>query len=188
MRVALTEEKMDNILLLRESNVPIAKAAELLAVGESTISRVMTAYEAAKVKDYSKLRDISRGGAPAVIWACRKFQIDYSAEIDGAANDVQEEPKTDNTAQAFLSLLDAVRAQTDALKELTKTVASIDSRLTAMQLTQSGFRGDMGEKIKSVVEAINLNADYLEKELQRANDSLGGIKQNTKKRSYQEVN
>lgn len=93
---------------------------------------------------------------------------------------------TDNTAQAFLALLDAVKAQTEAIKELTKSVSEIDRRLSAMQLVQSGMRGDVCEKIGKVVEAVNVNGDIITKEHSKMVDHLGGIKQNTKKRPWQE--
>lgn len=183
---AIDAQTMDNIVMLREKGITIEQTSVFCKCAHATTQRVWQAYKAAQEKNYDVLREIDRRGSNITEWVCAKFGIDASdirltkpekkpePEISEAPKQTAPE-KPDNTALAFVQLAEGIRA-------LTAAVDAIDKRLSVMQLTQQGFRGDMNECVKKLVETINVNGDILTKEHERMIDLLGGIKCNTRKR------
>ena len=183
---ALDAQTMDNIVMLREKGITIEQASVFCKCAHATTQRVWQAYKAAQEKNYDVLRTIDRRGSNITEWACARFGIDVAvlrspdleakaeSESNAAPKKTAQEPP-DNTAMAFVQLAEGLRALALAVKD-------IDNRLSAMQMTQQGFRGDMNDGVKKLAETINVNGDILTKEHERMIDLLGGIKCNTRKR------
>ena len=171
----IDEQKLDNIALLVENGLKIEQIASIVGIGHASASRVKAVIIAAKNNDYEAMQRSCRGSQRIIDWACMKYGIKSPESKQEAPQEAPKQEKPDNTATAFSALLESI-------KELTAAVNAIDKRLSAMQLTQQGFRGDMGEKIGKVVEAVNVNGDILTKEHDKMIELLGGIKSNTKRR------
>ena len=182
MKKACDDATMDNIVLLREKGLSIEQTSVFCKVGHATCARVYAAYNAAKNKDYDALRPIAEKSGNIAEWACKRFGLNplvFANEQENAAIEPEkpaEPEKPDNTATAFATLVESIKA-------LTSAVDAIDKRLSAMQLTQQGFRGDMSVKISQVVEAVHVEGDILTKEHERMIELLSSIKTNTKRRS-----
>jgi len=160
---------LDNIALLIDKGLGIEQIGAICGIGHATVSRIKTAYKAAQDGD---METLMRATPYIGEWASRKCGIVIAAP----ATENPKPEKPDNTAAAFAALLESI-------KELTAAVNAIDKRLSAMQLTQQGFRGDVGEKIGKVVEAVNVNGDILTKEHDKMIELLGSVKSNTKRRA-----
>lgn len=161
-------QKMDSILLLREKGLSYQQICDILITSDATVGRVIKADEAARQHDMAELRTICKDRDLLFTWACNRYGIKEQEPKP------EPEPNPDNMAKAFTVLLEAI-------KELTAAVNAIDKRLSAMQLTQQGFRGDMQQQIGKVIEAVNVNGDIITKEHDKMVDLLGGIKSNTKR-------
>ena len=164
----LTFEQMDNIVFLREKGLNGAEAASICGVSQQSVSRVYAAYIAARDGNNEELDAIRKNYKRLADWACLKFNIKSAPEL-------APQQKNDNTAQAVVALLNCIN-------DLTAAIERIDNRLSAMQMTQQGIRGELGEHTKKLVETINVNGDILTKEHERMIDLLGGIKMNTRRR------
>lgn len=164
----IDDQNMDSILLLREKGLSYQQICDILSTSDATVRRVIKADEAARQHDMAELRTICKGRDHLFTWACKRYGIKEQEPKP------EPEPKPDNTAKAFSALLDAI-------KDLTAAVNAIDKRLSAMQLTQQGFRGDMQQQIGKVIEAVNVNGDIITREHDKMVDLLGGIKSNTKR-------
>lgn len=180
MAKTLDTETMDNIVLLREKGLTLEQAAVFCKCGHATASRVYSAYQAAMNGDYDTLRSTALMRSKNIVdWACAKFGITNLVIQNDAENAALDEAakheKPDNTATAFVALMESIKA-------LTAAVDAIDKRLCAIQMTQQSFRADTAEAAKKVIEAVNINGDILTKEHERMIDLLGGIKMNTRKR------
>ena len=164
----INDQKMDSILLLREKGLSYQQICDILSTSDATVGRVIKADEAARQHDMAEMRTICKGRDHLFTWACKRYGIKEQEPKP------EPEPKPDNTAKAFAALLDDI-------KDLTAAVNAIDKRLSAMQLTQQGFRGDMQQQIGKVIEAVNVNGDIITKEHDKMVDMLGVIKSNTKR-------
>ena len=174
---SVTGEKMDSIQCLLEKGLTAAEAASITGVSEMTAKRVSAAYSAVKSGD---IESINRQPSNYLEWACAKLGVNLKdVNKDKPAEEPKPETRPDNTAQALVALLNCIN-------DLTAAIERIDNRLSAMQMTQQGFRGDVTEAAKKLVESIHVEGDILTKEHERMIDILGGIKMNTKKRQYQE--
>lgn len=159
----MTADQMDHIVTLAESGIPQAKIAAILGVSEYTVSSTYGIYQ--KIKNGEPLPKHLERTPGTIKWACEKLGKTMAQPAT--------ETKDDNTALAFSSLLEAI-------KSLTSAVDAIDQRLSAMQMTLAGARGDAGENTKRIVEAININGDIQTKEWQAIKEKLDAIKTNTK--------
>ena len=168
MAEKLTTEQLEHIIVLTESGLTLRKAAEILGVSEYSVGVTAQIYR--NLKDGTPLPKHAERTPGTIKWACEKLGKDFDAVMGKAP---KEEPKDDNTALAFASLLEAVKA-------LTSSVDAIDKRLSAMQMTIAGARGDASENTKKIVEAININGDIQTKEWQAIKEKLDAIKTNTK--------
>lgn len=162
------DQKMDSILLLREKGLSYQQICDILSTSDATVGRIIKADEAARQHDMTELRTICKDRNHLFTWACKRHGIKEQEPKP------EPEPKPDNTAKAFAALLDAI-------KDLTAAVNAIDKRLSAMQLTQQGFRADMQQQICKAIEAANVNGDIITKEHDKMVDMLGSIKSNTKR-------
>lgn len=169
MAAPLTNEQYDNIVTLKESGLATMKIASILGIHDSSVRNIWNIYAA--VRDGSPLPKFSQHYTAAVRWATEKTGKTVAEPAAPA--------KEDNTALAFASLLEAV-------KGITAAVDAIDKRLSAMQMTIAGARGDACENAKKIVEAINVNGDIQTKEWQAIKEKLDAIKTNTKRRGYNE--
>ena len=175
----------DDILLLREKGLGAKKIAEIYGVNRNSVGFVLQADRLAAEGDLDGLLRLRKNYGSVVDWACAKHNISLETpvtpeeptESEPKEEPTESEPKKDldNTAMAFVQLAEGLRA-------LTSAVQAIDQRLSAMQMTQQGLRGELTEHIRKVVETINVNGDIITKEHNRAIDLLGGIKCNTRKR------
>ena len=180
------DDILDKIILLYRKGLKTTQIVGILNVSDSVINNAVSIYE--NISNDNPLHRRMREKMHMVEWACKRLgksvdDVRFIEEKEPASEssaDSQTEIKVDNTALAFAALLDSIKA-------LTAEVAAINTRLSDIQLTQQGFRSDCSEKAKAIVEAINVNGDILTKEYDRMIDILGGIKQNTKRRQYQEV-
>lgn len=171
MRIEITREMFDNMILLSDKGLSTVKIAELIGCSDSSVKNAVRAVNYAKAQNMDELRRLSITSKKLVDFACDMAGIKYEAPFK---LEEKAEPKQDNTATAFATLVDAI-------KELTNAVNAIDKRLSAMQLTQQGFRGDMSEKIAKVIEAVHVEGDILTKEQTKMVELLGSIKSNTKR-------
>ena len=166
MAAPLTAEQHENIITLKESGLPTMKAASILGIHDSTVRNIYKIYEA--VRDDAPLPKYAENYTAAVKWARER-----TGKAESTDAPAKKETPDDNTALAFASLLEAVKA-------LTSAVDAIDKRLSAMQMTIAGARGDATENAKKIVEAINVNGDIQTKEWQAIKEKLDAIKTNTK--------
>ena len=102
----------------------------------------------------------------------------------------QDEPKKkttaeDNTATAVVKLLGAITEMAEAVKAMTAAINQIDNRLSTMQMTQAGLRGDFGKEAQRIIEAIHVEGDIISKDQQKMIEHLDKIGHNTKRRPWQ---
>lgn len=165
-RAMLTDNQREHMLTLREANFSNGQIADIIGCSINTVRSLFSLYDAAQ--EGKQLSETFIRTQPAHV----RF-VQNKLGIAPAAKE-QKAPKHDNTALAMVSLLDAITA-------LTKAVDAIDQRLSAMQMTMSGFRGDAAEQSKKLVETINVNGDIQTKEWQAIREKLDAIKTNTKR-------
>lgn len=177
--VPITKNSMDTAAMLHQKGVMNKQIMELCQISNTALARIIRGYKAADAKDTDALRQLRYESLTVFEWACERGGIrpeevlPEEKQAEEPKTD-QHEPKPDNTALAFTALVESIKA-------LTAAVNAIDKRLSAMQLTQQGFRGDMQQQIGKVIEAVNVNGDILTKEHDKMVDLLGGIKSNTKR-------
>ncbi len=164
----------DDIILLRDKGLKTIKIAEIYGVNRNTVCYVFQVDRYASERNIDGLTRLHYQYPSLVKWACEKHNISLDKPATPEES-TEPKPAQDNTAMAFVQLAEGLRA-------LTSAVQAIDQRLSAMQMTQQGLRGELTEHIKKVVESINVNGDIITKEHNRAIDLLGGIKCNTRKR------
>lgn len=169
-RTPITDIVRDNIALLIENGMTDDSIAKVLSVSASSVKVQRYVMNAVKENDLDAVETIRRNrNAPLAEWVCRKY---------GITKEEPKAPQADNTAQAVVSLLNAIR-------DLTVAVESIKQTLDAIASGQATMRGNLDEHFRKVNETINVNGDILTKEHDRMIDILGGIKMNTKKKVYQ---
>lgn len=172
--VPMTKNSMDTAAMLHSKGVQNKQIMDLCQISNTALARIIRGYKAADAKDTDALRQLRFESLTVFEWACERGGIRPEDVLPEQAPKPEPEPKPDNTAKAFTALVESI-------KELTAAVNAIDKRLSAMQLTQQGFRGDMQQQIGKVIEAVNVNGDILTKEHDKMVDLLGGIKSNTKR-------
>lgn len=166
----------DDIILLREKGLGSAKIAEIYGVNRNSVGFVLQGDRLAAEGDLDGLLRLRKHYGPVVDWACAKYSISLETPVTPEeVTEPETQPALDNTAMAFVQFAEGLRA-------LTSAVQAIDQRLSAMQMTQQGLRGELTEHIRKVVETINVNGDIITKEHNREIELLGGIKCNTRKR------
>lgn len=183
---SVTPEIMESAWLLRTKGLTDKEICGIIGMSYdwcNDFSRIIRLVEA---EDAATLKTSYPNRAKLVGWICEKVGKDYDKLMGIPAEPTVRAEKTDNTAQAFVTLLEAVKEQTEAIKELTRVVTGMDGQLSQLRLVVSGFRGDVGERIKGVVEAINYNGDQATKEHDKAIEHLSMIRSQTKKRPWQE--
>ena len=175
----ISAEQIGHVITLIKAGVMQKSIADIVKVAQGTVSTINTAYTAAVagdaqtvIKSYKQSQNI----ATLAVEAAGKNIADFLPEQPQAEAKAAKQD-ADNTAIAIVSLLETE-------KEVAKSVDEINRTLKAIQLTIQGFRGETSEKFGKVVEAININADYINKDIEKAVDHLGGIKQNTRKSGY----
>ena len=190
----IDDQKMDSILLLREKGLSYQQICDILSTSDATVGRVIKADEAARQHDMAELRTICKDREHLLAWACKRYGIKEQEPKPAP------EPKPDNTAKAFTALLDAINNNTEEtvsvvlhfidsigqylspeIKELKDSINALDKRLSAMQLTQQGFRADVQQQVAKVIEAVNVNGDIITKDQEKSIELLSGIKSNTKR-------
>lgn len=164
----------DKIIMLADNGLTCAAIGNILGVQPSTASRIQSVYFA--LRDGKPLTDAQRKLTVAIKYACQRLNLD-PAEYLGKPEPKQEPPadppQRDNTALAFAGFMDALKGLTDAIR-------AIDDRLTAMQMTMQGHRGEARVYTDKIVEAININGDIVSKEHRVLEDKLEAVKINTK--------
>jgi hypothetical protein len=166
----MTAEQFDNAFLMKSSGISNDDVGKILGCSGDQIKAIMQVAKAAQASDIEtliRLRNVRRN---VVDWACEKFSV----SLENPAEPPAQEPASDNTALAFGKLIESIEC-------LTKAVQAIDHRLSAMQLTQQGFRADMQQSIAKAIEAIHVEGDILTKEHIQMIETLGAIKSNTKR-------
>ena len=172
----ITNEQRDNFLKLSSKGISSREIARILNVGDSSVSRTLIAYELALTGKIDELRSKYHKYQQLIAWACEKAGVTLEPEEPEELEEPEPvKPKPDNTALAFVQLAESLRA-------LTSAVQAIDQRLSAMQMTQAGFRSDVAEQAKKIVEAIHVEGDIITQENNKMIDLLAGIKCNTRKR------
>lgn len=172
-------KKYEHIVSAITAGLTQEETADMLSVSRMTVQRVARLEKSAKARDLEDLREMNRSSKNLVRIACQKYGITLDAQPMALPT---AEPKEDNTAAAFVALLETVKELTDTVKDLSKGLAAVDQRLSAMQMTVQGIRQEAKEHATKIVETININGDIQTKEYQRQNDFLAAIKTNTKKR------
>ena len=191
MGAQMSDAMRDDIVMLLKSGIPTGKVAGITKKSKSAIRIVRRCYDAAHSGDVETLRKLAPKSTVAVMWACNSAGLNFdtvvleTAPVEEASTAVEPTPPvertTDNTAQAFVAVLDAVIEQTEAVKALASSINGIDSRLSQLQMTVKGFRDETAEQAKKLVEAINVNGDIITREHDKMVDLLGAVKMNTKK-------
>jgi hypothetical protein len=170
MRADITVEQLEHIALLTDNGLTAPKIAAIMNLNVVTVRNVVSIY--VHMKNGEPVTETSKSRYPAAIkWACGKFGKNYNEIMN--RKPAAPEPKEDNTALAFATMLEAIKA-------LTEAVNAIDTRLSAMQMTLSGTRDEARQDTKKIVEAININGDILTKEWQAMKEKLEAIKMNTR--------
>lgn len=177
-RVTITDEMRDHAITMREAGMTPTAIATILGISNGPIQMTFQIYDA--VKDGKPLTEYAFRTPNVIRWACARLGKDYDAVTNRNADAVPEQ-KEDNTALAFMSLLEAVKNLTDA-------VSGIETRMSAMQMSLAGMRDDGNQNCKKIIETINVNGDIQTKEWQAIKDKLEAIKINTKRRPWKEEN
>lgn len=164
----------DKIIMLAENGLSGAAVGNILDVAPSTVSRMLSVYSA--LRDGKPLSAAQRKLTVAIKYACRRLNLDpaeYLDKVEPEQDPPADPPQRDNTALAFAGFMDALKGLTDAIR-------AIDDRLTAMQMTMQGHRGEARVYTDKIVEAININGDIVSKEHRALEDKLEAVKINTK--------
>lgn len=171
----------DKIITLHEKGLKNIDIAETLDVAPSSVSRLVSVYDALKAGN--PLTEPQRRLRLAIDYCCTKLGLDQD-EVLAAKPEPKPEPESeqltiippqrDNTALAFAGFMDALKGLTDAIR-------AIDDRLTAMQMTIQGHRGEARVYTDKIVEAININGDIVSKEHRVVEEKLERIQINTKR-------
>ena len=177
-RVTITDEMRDHVITMRDAGIKATEISNILGISNWPINMTFQIYDA--VKDDKPLSEYAFRSPNVIRWACARLGKEYDGVVNRNA-DAAPEQKEDNTALAFMSLLEAVKNLTDA-------VSGIENRLSAMQMTLAGMRDDGNQNSKKIIETINVNGDIQTKEWQAIKDKLEAIKINTKRRPWKEEN
>lgn len=163
-RTVLTDSQRENMLAMRDAKFTNLQIADIFSCSPSAVSTLFSIYDA--VREGRPVNPNYAQSQPA--------HVRFVQNKLGISQREEKAPEKDNTALAMVTLLEAI-------KELTASVNAIDNRLSAMQMTMSGFRGDAAEQSKKLVETINVNGDIQTKEWQAIREKLDAIKTNTKR-------
>lgn len=179
-RVTITDEMRDHVITMRDAGMKATAISNILGISKGPINMTCQIYDA--VKDDKPLSEYAIRTPNVIRWACARLGKEYDGVVNRNADAAPEpEKKEDNTALAFMSLLEAVKNLTDA-------VSGIENRLSAMQMTLAWMRDDGNQNSKKIIETINVNGDIQTKEWQAIKDKLEVIKINTKRRPWKEEN
>lgn len=202
----MTVEMIKKVFDLHEAGLTGVKIAQILDISETSVSRVVFAYKSAKDRNFAALQRLRvAGNVTLAEFAADSFGVlpdfrravqAFQAETIDATNVFPPDdattaapppaaPQNDNTAAAIVKLLAAIGEMAEQIKAVGSAINAIDNRLSTMQMTQAGLRGDVGREMQKVIEAVHVEGDILTKDQQQMIDLLGGIKQNTKKRPWQ---
>lgn len=177
---AVAADKITLCCELLEKDISIRTVSDALGISTGTASKINSALRAAKdgtplSRDTATLTDEA---LTLIYGRCGKeFARDGSPEAAVAA-------PADNSGIAVVKILSAITEMTEAIKAMTAAINAIDNRLSTMQMTQAGLRGDFGKEAQRVIEAIHVEGDIITKDQQKAVELLDGIRQNTKKRPW----
>lgn len=180
-----TVETYERVVELREHDVKAELVSELTNLSCATINRIMIIEKAAKAGDITELANLMNGRASGFIKiAMGKYALSFNEttqQIETAPTPKKEGKKAapDNTAQAFCQMIIVMESIAAYLK-------NIDDSLTQMKMTQVGLRSNVESSCQKFIEAIHVEGDIITKDHNRMIDLLGGIKQNTKKRQWQQ--
>lgn len=177
-RRIITDEMRDHAITMRDAGMKSMAISAILGTSKGPIDATFQIYDA--VKEDKPLTDYCYRTPSIIRWACARLGKDYDA-VTNRTTEITPKQKEDNTALAFMSLLEAVKNLTDA-------VNGIETRMSAMQMTLAGMRDDGNQNGKKIIETINVNGDIQTKEWQAIKDKLEAIKNNTKRRPWKEEN
>jgi GrpB-like predicted nucleotidyltransferase (UPF0157 family) len=130
-------KKYEHIVSTITAGLTQKETADMLSVSPMTVQRVARIEKSAKAGDLEDLRMMVTRSKNLVLIACQKYGLNLDAQH---VMTLVEGPKDDNTAVAFVALLEAVKELTDTVKDLRKGLTEIDQRLSAMQMTVQGIR------------------------------------------------
>ena len=172
----LTDATRDSIKELADAGMDCAKIARVLGVSQGTVETQCGIY--AYIEQGRPLTPSMAKQRPIIKWACDRTGNDAVMPAEDG-DPVRQSDDSANAVTAFVQLAEAIG-------NLTDTVAHIDARLSAMQMTIQGIRQETGESVKKVVETININGDIATRERMDIKDRLEAIKINTKKMGKQQ--
>lgn len=153
--------------------------ADILGLGLSTVQRVIRVEKSAAAGDLDDLRKLVPQSKNVVALACEKYKL----SLDSTPKPKEAESKNDNTAQAIVSILEAIHELTEAVKANGKAMDTLLADLSQLRMHVASWRGETPGHVAKIVESINVNGDIATKEHQKQTDLLASIKINTKRRN-----
>ena len=158
-------ERVDAILEMLEKGVGYRTIAAAYGTSQSHLSRFAAAMKDAKAKAVpsDRAQELPRD-------VLHRIYARYGIEL----REEQPEPPAkedvpDSTVQAFLSMV-------AVLERIEAHMKNIDDRMSAMQMTLAGLRGNVEQGCAKMIEAVHVEGDIISKEHREMVEALGYIK------------
>lgn len=170
----MTDKERDHILKLLETGLEPNEIGEMFERSGSIVRQIKRVYEAVKAGDVEGARASAMTSKNVSLfeWACRRNGIDPNQKPETSPQEPQPPDKKPALEGDAELLFDAILAHTNKMElRMEDLMKKLDQLAVIIQSCAAGTK-----------DAINRNADIINREQVKHTETLNGIKVNTKSR------